>query len=132
MILEVSNSLEFTPEWNGNRTDDNPIKVFHKAPTMALYEQLIPKPKLEMQLGKTGEMEGATSTVSIDNKKIVRAMVTSISNLEFKIDGKSFSIKSADELFGDVPAFISSLVDEIGVYLQGLLSSKDAEIKAKN
>jgi hypothetical protein len=132
MILEISDVLEYTPEWNGNRNNSTPITVKYRNPTMALYEQLIPKPKLVMKMDNDGKMQGAESIVSLDNRKIIHEMVTSIQNLHVKFQGREFDVKSGDELFGDVPAVISTLVDELGVFLQKVLTKKMSVADGKN
>lgn len=131
MVIEIDDVLEFKPEWRGNRESDKPITVKFKAPTMAMYEKLIPKPKLKLNISKEGESEGGETEVVIDNTKIIKEMVTSILNLDIKTPDKEYSIKTADELFGTAPVAISGLVDEIGTYLQGILAVK-AKDNSKN
>jgi hypothetical protein len=133
MVLEVSDVLEFIPEWNENKKCSSPIVVKHKNPTMSMYERLIPKPKLKVRIAADGKSEGAESDVVIDNTKIIKEMVTGISNLDIdnKSNGKTYSIRTAEELFGDGPVVLSGLVSEIGSYLQNVLSKK-AENEGKN
>lgn len=131
MVLEISRTQEFIPEWNGNKNEAKPITVKYKNPTMSMYERLIPKPKLKVRIGADGKSEGAESDVIIDNTKIIKEMVTGITNFEINDGDKNYNIKTAEELFGDAPACISGLIDEIGVYLQGVLSTK-AEDHGKN
>ena len=59
MVIEIDDVLEFKPEWRGNRESDMPITVKFKAPTMAMYEKLIPKPKLKLNISKEGEVRFA-------------------------------------------------------------------------
>lgn len=133
MILEINNSCEFIPEFNGNKTEDKPILVKYKNPTMPLYDKLIPKPQLTLKLSPDGQSSGGESIVTIDNKAIVMAMVTSIENLEIKFaNGKTLAITTAKELYGEeVPSSISGLIDEIGAHLQSVLSKK-AGVDLKN
>lgn len=130
MIISVKTKNEYVPEWNGNKDDESPITIEHLTPTMALYEALIPKPTMKMNLDKDGRMEGGETEVTIDNRKIVVRMVTGIKNLTLNVDGKPIAVTSGSDLFGPaVPSEISGLVDEIGAYLQGLLSKKAFDAK---
>lgn len=131
MVIEIDDVLEYTPEWRGNRDADKPIVVKYKAPTMAMYEKLIPKPKLKLNISAAGDPEGGETEVVIDNTKIIKEMVTGIFNLDIKTADKEYSIKTADELFGTAPVAISGLVDEIGAHLQGILAVK-AKDNSKN
>lgn len=133
MILEINDSCEFVPEFNGNKAEDKPILVKYKNPTMPLYDRLIPKPQLTLKLSADGQSSGGESVVTIDNKAIVMAMVTSIENLEIKLqNGKTISITTAKELYGDdVPSSVAGLIDEIGSHLQSALSKK-ANVDLKN
>lgn len=134
MVISVNFVREYKPEWNGNKDDPNPIIVMHKAPTMELADQLIPKPTIVMKTGKDG-VDGGEMEVTIDNRKFVRAMVTSIRNLSVEFtDVQGVPVKriitSAEELMAPgVPSELQGLVDELGTYFQKLLSKKDLSEK---
>ncbi len=130
MVLNLVLENEYVPEWNNNKKDANPIVVVYKTPTVALYNQLVPKPKITMSIGGESVSTGTTEVV-LDNSAIVQAMVTEIKNLDLKVNGVAVSIKTGRDLFGaNVPAGLSGLIDEIGVHLQGLLVDKG--VNAKN
>ena len=130
MVLNLVLENEYVPEWNNNKKDANPIVVVYKTPTVALYNQLVPKPKITMSVGGESMSTGTTEVV-LDNSAIVQAMVTEIKNLDLKVNGVAVPIKTGRDLFGaNVPAGLSGLIDEIGVHLQGLLVDKG--VNAKN
>jgi hypothetical protein len=133
MILEINEVCEFIPDWNENKKNADQIKVKYKNPTMPMYDKLIPKPQMVLKVGPDGKASGGETAVTIDNKAILLEMVTSIENLSFKVgSGEVVSIKTGKDLYGSaVPAVISGLVDEIGAFLQGVLSKK-AVVDAKN
>jgi hypothetical protein len=133
MILQMDKYEPFVPKWMNNEQEDKPIKIYYKNPTMPLYERLIPKPELVVKIDPDGNSEGAESTMKVDNKNIVLAMVTKIENLEIPTEnGNNILITDPKDLFGaNVPSKISGLIDEIGGYLQGILAKK-GNVEAKN
>jgi len=133
MVLEINDECEFTPEWNGNKGADKPILVKYKAPTMPMYDKLIPKPQLMLKVSPEGKAMGGETTVTVDNKAIIFDMVTSIENFDVKLkSGNTLNIRTGKDLYGaEVPAVVSGLVDEIGSHLQATLS-KRADISTKN
>ena len=131
MIISITTKTEYTPEWNDNLADANPIVVEHLTPTMALYNELIQPPTIKMKITTDGKMDGGETDLILDNKKIVRKMVTKIRNMTIEIDGKPIVVNNGADLFGPgMPPVIAGLVDELGTYLQGLLSERS--INAKN
>ena len=129
MVINVSLKKEFIPVWNDNRTSDKPIKILHKAPTMALHEKLIPKPKITMKIGAEGASGGETEMV-VDTSNLVREMVTGIENLEINMDGKTVTITSANELYGEgAPTELAELTAEIGKYFQDILTNRAVNTK---
>lgn len=126
MELNFTNEgLVFIPEWLGNKTSDNPIEVVYKAPTMQLYHKLIKPQTIHIQEGNTWETE-----MTIDNMPIVKEMVTSIKNCEYKMDGKPYKITKAIELYAsDTPAVYMGLADEIGNFLREKLTKKEIDLK---
>ena len=131
MVIELSLSKDFVPEWNGNMElpPGEQIVISHKAPTMQLYQSLMPKPALKMVTNLEGTITGGESEYTIDNAKLVAEMVTLIKNLEVSIDGTVTPVTTARQLLKDAPAVVSGLVDEIGAYLQNLLSTKVVDAK---
>jgi hypothetical protein len=130
MVISVATKKEFTPEWNDNKKENNPIVVVHRAPTMALYEQLIPKPTIKMKIGNDGSANGGETEIEIDTKALVKAMLLELKNCDLEIDGKPMSIKNTEDLYGpSAPAILSGLVNEIGSYFQKILSERDVEAK---
>jgi len=125
MIVQVMNKSEFIPEWNENKKENDPIVVVHKVPTMALREQLIPKPRLKLVVGADGKSEGGETTIEVDNRNLIQSMLISIKGLSVNIDGKEVEIKTAGDLFGkETPSILSGLVDEIGSYFQSVLNER--------
>ena len=132
MAFQLTSTNSFIPTWNGNKESLNPIEVIHKAPTMALHSQLIPKTAIHMKLSPDGSYQGGEMDVVIDTTRIVKTMVSEIRNLSYSMDGgKEIQITKGSELYGDsIPSLFSGLADEIGSYLQTLLNNK--EVDAKN
>lgn len=131
MVVNVTLKKEYIPEWNGNREAEDKIVVSHLSPTMALYEELIPKPKIKMRVGPEGAQGGETE-LTVDTVSIVKRMVTGIKNLVLEVnDGKErIVISTANELFGaDAPAMLAGLTDELGRYFQELLTSRNVNGK---
>lgn len=131
MTISVAKNVEYVPEWNGNReADGDQIVVLHKQPTMALYDQLIPKPKVVLKVGKEGS-EGGETEITVDTSAMVKAMVLEIKGLTFKFEnGDLLSIKTGNDLFGDhVPSFVSGLTEELGRHFQELLTEKSVNTK---
>ena len=131
MVIELSLSKDYIPEWNGNK--DLPvgeqIVVSYKAPSMALYQALMPKPALKMVTNLEGQITGGETEYVIDNAKLVEAMVTGIKNLDIKINGATTSFTTARALLKDAPSVLSGLVDEIGTFLQNILANKVVDAK---
>jgi len=130
MIIKIETSSEYTPEWNGNRTDDTPIVIQHLTPTMALHDALVPKPSMAYKFDAEGNTLGGEVDVVVDNKKTIQKMVTGIKNLTLEIDGKKLAITNGADLFGpSVPSFLTGLTDEIGKHLQSILTKKEFDAK---
>jgi hypothetical protein len=129
MKISVTREREYVPDWENNKDDPNPIVITHKAASAALSAKLIPKAVLRVT-GSKGVEQAWETEITVDNEKLCRAMIIDIKNLEFDVDGKVFTVRNADGLFGeDVPAGLTGLVDEIGQYFQGLLSEKVVDTK---
>ena len=130
MIIDVSTVKEYIPSWNNNKTSDSPIIVKHKAPSMALYGQLVPRPSIKLSIDAEGKSSGGETEMTLDYTKIVKEMVLTIENLELNIDGKTMRLCNSGDLFGgSTPSMISGLVDELGAHFQMLLSKKDVDEK---
>jgi hypothetical protein len=129
MVISVSLKKEYIPTWMDNGKSDKPIRVLHKAPTMALYEELIPKPRIRVKVGAEGAEGGETELV-VDNTAIVKKMVNEIIDCELDVDGKKVLITSADDLFGaSAPAMLSGLAEELGRYFQKILADRSGDTK---
>ncbi len=129
MILSVDLKKEYIPEWNGNADSSDPIKVIHKVPTMALANNLIPKPVIKMKVGKEGT-EGGETEMTIDTTKIVKEMVIEIKNLTIDYGNGVKNLKDGDDLFSeDAPAMLQGLADELGKYFQTLLTDRTVNTK---
>lgn len=130
MVVTVARQTEYIPEWNSNKTDEKPIVIVHKAPTTVLSEMLIPKPVFKMKMGNDGNGSVSETEFTVDYKKIVKEMVIEIKNLTIDVDGKPLVITNVTDLFSpSTPSCINGLVDDVGLYLQTLLSAKEAKTK---
>ena len=130
MVISVSLKKEYVPTWMNNNESEKPFKVLHRAPTMGLYEELIPKPKIKMRVDKDGANGGETE-MTVDTTNIVKRMVIEIVDLTLNLDdGSQMVIKNVDDLFGkDAPAMLSGLTEELGRYLQELLTTRGVNSK---
>ena len=119
MIVTITESCEFVPAWNGNREVPvaEQIKVAHKAPTVAIKEKVNPR---KFEFDSSGAVTGS---FEVDRIKVLKAMVSSISNLSYMKDDKEHKIATVDQLF-NAPAVFDSLIDEVYNYFQELLNSK--------
>jgi hypothetical protein len=132
MIFSTSTKTEFVPKWYNNQAEakDDQIVIEHLTPTASLKDRLIPKAVLKWTFDAKGDASGGETEMTIDNKKIVTTMVTKIRNLVVEVDGKKIPVNDANDLYGQgMPVEISDLADEIGTYLQGLLSKSGANTK---
>ncbi len=130
MKITYNTTTEYVPNWLANKDSENPIVIHHKTPTMKLHNELLVKPVLVIEFGKDMDMDGGRTETVIDNNKLFRAMVTKIENLTIEVDGKDRVFKTVDDVFAeDAPAVLSGLVDEVGQYLQKLLTKKDVDAK---
>ena len=131
MTINVSTVKEYIPEWNNNRANLNPISVKHRAPSMALYGALVPKPSIKLTIDADGKSSGGETELTLDYTKTVKEMLLSIDNLELSMDdGRTISICNAGDLLGgNVPCMLSGLVDELGAYFQTLLTKKSIDEK---
>jgi hypothetical protein len=130
MVINVSLKKEYIPEWNGNRDSNDQIVVIHRAPTMSLYDELIPKPTIKMKVGKDGA-EGGETELTVDTSNLVRKMIVDIKGLIIDIEGKNqIVIKTGNDLFStDAPAMLAGLTDELGRYFQEILISRKVDTK---
>jgi hypothetical protein len=130
MVVNIAPKREYIPEWNGNKDEKVPFVVVHRAPTMSLYDELVPKPKVTMKIGKEGA-EGGETEISIDTTAIVKRMLLEIKGLSLHEEGKDdIPIISAKDLFGEnAPSVLSGLTDELGRYFQNLLTEKVVDTK---
>jgi len=129
MVLDVSVSRVYIPDWLENKKDATPIEIHHKAPSVALLNRLVPKSVFRMTTDKDGNPSGGESEFVMDYSKVVREMVTEVRNFSLNVDGKEQAIRTAADLFGDVPAVVSGLIDEVGQYLTALLQKKVVDPK---
>lgn len=130
MKITYNTTTEYVPNWLENKSADAPIVIHHKTPTMKLHNELLVKPVLVIEFGKDMDMDGGRTETTIDNNKLFRAMVTKIENLTIEVDGKERAFKTVDDVFAeDAPSILAGLVDEVGQYLQKLLTKKDVDAK---
>lgn len=125
MVLTVAVMREYVPKWNDN--DKLPaaeqIRVAHKAPTVAIKEQVFPK---KFELGSDGKVTG---TFEVDRKRTISAFSPTITNCAYIMDdGKDKTKKIIDvEGLFSAPSEFDGLIDELYEYFQGLLNAKVAE-----
>jgi len=129
MKINVSLVREYIPSWRDNKSDEEPIVVEHRAPTLTLRNKLIPQPKVVLHVDKDGRSEGAESTVTVDNWRICESMVENFRNFELEVEenGKSRTIvvQTMKELSTSnyIPSEVGGLIDELGAYFQKILQA---------
>jgi len=136
MKLTVSTQTKWIPKWRGNDESDDPIVFIHRTPTMALREELVPKPRIKFNISSDGESAGGESEIVVDTTKIIERMVVRIENFDIEITdsetGKNsiVHITKGSDLFGErIPSLIQELVNEAGTYFQNLLNRKEDDSK---
>lgn len=130
MDYVVVRKKEYVPEWNGNRKEGTPIVVEHRVPTMALRQELIPRPVVKIVGSVDGESKGFESETPIDTQRMVERMTLKIHNFTIvetdEETGKEESrivIKEGKDLYGtSAPTQVGGLADELGRYYQRLLT----------
>jgi hypothetical protein len=130
MEYTVVRKKSFVPEWNGNRKEATPIVVEHRVPTMALRQELIPRPVVKIVGDVNGESSGFESETPSDTQKMVERMTLGIHNFVItEVDeetGKEESrieIKTGKDLYSNVaPPQVGEFADELGRYYQKLLT----------
>lgn len=127
MVINFSLSREYTPTWNGNQNEDEPIVIEHKAPTLKLKSQLVPNPKFVFTGEPGSDKQNFNLEYSVNNRKVFEGMVTKVRNLT--VNGKNIT-SPKDLMQDDIPAQLGGLIDEVGQYLQSLL--QETEINEKN
>jgi hypothetical protein len=131
MKISVDTKREFIPEWHDNKLADESqrIVIEHRAPSMTLVEDLIPKPTLKMT-GHGDVTDGWETTSTMDSKKLIRGMLLKIRNLTLDVDGKDMPIVGYEDLYSPAtPSIVAGLVDEIAMYFQKILSERKTDVK---
>jgi hypothetical protein len=129
MVISISQKKEYIPEWNDNKDSQDQIVVVHRVPTMALYNELIPKPTIKMKVGKDGT-EGGETELTIDTSNLVRRMVLDIKGLVIDDGHDRIPLKTGEDLFSaNAPSMLAGLTDELGRYFQEILTSRAIDTK---
>ncbi len=132
MNISVETVTSYIPVWNKNKElpEGAQVVIKHKAPSIQLYDKLVPKASLLLKIDPEGKSSGGETEMTIDNVKIFKTMVLDIKNLSFTVNDQKIEIQKAEDLFNEsIPAGVSGLIDEVGAYLQRLLTSKDVDPK---
>ena len=131
MKLTLAKTIKFIPKFNGNKElpADEQISVTIDNPSLATKDKITEHPEARAKTDKKGTISGMDIVLKIDQFPIVKAMVHSIENLEYELDGKVVEITNAAELIA-APADLSPLFTEIANECERIL--KDSEIDEKN
>lgn len=137
MKVTVSTSLtrEFIPEWRGNLDlpENEQIKVYYKAPTISIKEELAPM-KFDLVPSKDKVDEKGNPAMEqrmsfqLDRGKILSKLVTSIVGLSTECDGKEVQVKTAGQLLS-AGIELDELVSEIFAHLQSVLNNRALDEK---
>ena len=137
MKVAVSTNLtrEFIPEWNGNKelSEVEQIKVYYKAPTISIKEDLAPLkfdlvPSKDKVDEKGNPVMEQKMTYVLDRTKIINKLVTSIVGLSIEADGKEVPIKTAGQLLS-AGVELDELVSEIFAHLQSVINNRALDEK---
>lgn len=115
MVIKVTKSLTFIPEFNGNKeaASSEQIVVHFKNPTYNLKEKIKGRPETKARADINGNIEGMDIVLKTNDVALVRGMLERIDNCQYEDDkGTVNTISNASELF-EAPVEFSPLIDEI-------------------
>ena len=115
MVITVTKTKQFEPEFNGNRDlpAEERIVVKYKNPTVALRERLVAKPEVKSHADVDGKLDGLDIKMGEINKKLALSeMLISILGCEYEDENGKHTINNAKELM-EAPSEFNALVDEI-------------------
>jgi hypothetical protein len=137
MKVAVSTALNrvFVPEWKENKEQPevDQIKVYYKAPTIAMKDSLFERKFDFVQSADKKNADGnpvmePMMSITVDRYKIINALVSKIENLVAEEDGIDKPIKSTAQLFSAGVEF-DGLVEEIYTFLNGLINQRAVDEK---
>ena len=129
MRIATTKTSTYMPEWNGNRTAPDPVRVTYRTPTLDDRRKLIPQPRLDFQISPDGKPAGGVVALSVDVRAFVEVLVEKIDGLEIEDEaGNVRQIKTAGDLLRG-PATLAGLVDELGQELQRATTGKTEDEK---
>lgn len=115
MVIQVSKTKTYIPEFNGNSalSQNEQIVVTYKNPTVQMRERLIPRPQSKGQASANGSVDTFEIVLADPNKtQILKEMIQTISNCAYEEDGHEKPINNAVELL-NAPSEFNGLVDEL-------------------
>lgn len=115
MIISISKTKTYIPEFNGNRElpPTEQITATIKNPTVAMRERLIPRPQTKGHASANGQTDGVDIIIiEPDKKRILSEMVTAIYNCAYSDGNTEKSINNVTELL-EAPSEYNGLVDEL-------------------
>lgn len=115
MVITVSKTKSFTPEFNGNRglPPNEQIAVVIKNPTVAMREKLMPTPQMKGRTTANGTSDGLDIVITPPSKRqILQEMVVSVVNCAFEENGVEKNVRDASDLL-NAPSEFNGLVDEV-------------------
>lgn len=115
MVITVSKTKNFIPEFNGNKElpTNEQIVVVLKNPSVAMREKLIPPPQMVGKTGTNGNTESMEYKLfTPDKKRILVEMVSQVLNCAYEENGTERTINNAMELL-NAPSEFNGLVDEL-------------------
>ncbi len=133
-VFSLSKGEIFTPTYEGNDKNPNPVRFHYRTPTVGLKNDLLPRPQLAMNFDEKGEQSGGTSKLEVNTQRIVLGMTTKVEGIEVQIEGKSepLTLNQGADLYGAMcPIEVSPYVEEYARHLQGVLS-KAGSVNEKN
>lgn len=129
MVLTVSKTLSFVPEFNGNKelAEADRIVVHYKNPTFQMKEKIKGKSETVARADVNGKIEGIDISLKTDEVAILREMLIRIDGLSYRDEkGVEVEIKDAAQLIV-APVEFTELIDEIVKEFEKVLNKKVPE-----
>lgn len=129
MVVKISKSLTFIPEFNGNKkaTPADQIVVHYKNPTYALKEKIKGQPETKARADTNGNIQGIDISFKSNDIAVLRGLFERIDNCQYEDEnGTVKSISNVQELL-EAPVEFSPLIEEIIAEFNKTLEKKVEE-----
>lgn len=115
MLVKISKSLTYVPEFNGNKKADpaDQIIVHYKNPTYSLKEKIKGQAETKARADVNGNIQGIDISFKSNDIATLRGLLERIDNCQFEDEnGTVKTISNVQELL-DAPVEFAPLVEEL-------------------